>query len=908
MAPARKESLLELCKSTIALGNTIAVHTLEYLSIAKHPRAGFRELAVEFLEASRALFPARAGLSRSNSKFPADVTQELYERFDQTKNAFSIMDHMVNKLLSGEKKQGFGKLGKSFRNMFTETEIDRLRLSIAQCRAAMSISALMFSSTMGDQKIEAAAGIGYTALAAILETPDPTQPRPVGALLSPQESAIANMSPDRRPLPPAPLSPLSPLSPPAIHGGDAFGPRGSSLPMRDMYSSSPPPPEPSSSPLHRPTGSSDSKMSPVTKVFSDRHSMAETDITSILSQSHNVDNMQLYLPTDKVPKSAIRVTVDPTKAARRKPRYNTHAGSEASKKALVSATHQKDQKMVEQLLDCGVEPESTLLGAAVINHDLESVRTLLMFGADANIVNKDGATPLYTATGSAFSEAAHVLLRYGADANISAGPYGESPFAVSLTPSKAHLSQLYLQHGADPNAIMGNNETPFTQAMNKSTPATLIETMLVYDADPNGKNGRGETPLFKAIAAERLDLVTMLLDHGADPNLPGPKIMLWPAVHQPAILEILLERGSDLRRAPGVLELATSINSRKAIDLLLKHGADPNAKKDGIYTPLCSAIRDNHEDLVELLIAAGADPNVTALEFPVYKCVTYHRPHILPRLLASGANLNHPKGVIEHCVLHNEKTALFWFLEHSVDPNVRNPKGQTALTTAIRENRLDMIDMLLANGADPGIRGQDWPISMAVKNPNILAKLLPHIPTSRINKGAVEMAVVANQLESVKLLLQKGVDVEEKNGGVFSPLTTSIRENRKEIFRFLIDEAGADPNAPGEHLPIIKAIRRHREDDMSYIEHLLIKGADINLMYRGWNAVLQAVDNGDTKILRLLASKGNPDLSARDENGRTVHDIMEERGLQEEEAILTGGRSPSPKVQLALGQLRELVL
>lgn len=57
--------------------------------------------------------------------------------------------------------------------------------------------------------------------------------------------------------------------------------------------------------------------------------------------------------------------------------------------------------------------------------------------------------------------------------------------------------------------------------------------------------------------------------------------------------------------------------------------------------------------------------------------------------------------------------------------------------------------------------------------------------------------------------LAKGLDVEGKNGGVFSPLTTSIRENRKAIFHYLIDEARADPNSPGEHLPIIKAVSKH---------------------------------------------------------------------------------------------------
>src|SRR6202012_1880325 len=109
---------------------------------------------------------------------------------------------------------------------------------------------------------------------------------------------------------------------------------------------------------------------------------------------------------------------------------------------------------------------------------------------------------------------------------------------------------------------------------------------LVYNADPNWKNGRGETALFKAINAERVDIVATLIEHGSNPNLPGPKHMLWPAPHlSPRSLEILLEKGADLNRAPGVLELATSINSLEAVTLLLKHGADPNVKKDGIFTP-----------------------------------------------------------------------------------------------------------------------------------------------------------------------------------------------------------------------------------------------------------------------------------------------------------------------------------
>ena len=71
---------------------------------------------------------------------------------------------------------------------------------------------------------------------------------------------------------------------------------------------------------------------------------------------------------------------------------------------------------------------------------------------------------------------------------------------------------------------------------------------------------------------------------GANADLPGPKHMLWPSVHQPKILELILDKGANLRKAPGVLELAASINSLEAVTILLRHNVDVNAKKDGIFT------------------------------------------------------------------------------------------------------------------------------------------------------------------------------------------------------------------------------------------------------------------------------------------------------------------------------------
>ena len=85
MAPKNgKESLLDLCTSTLTLGNSIAVHLLDYLSVVKSAPHGFEELAVSFLETSRVLFPVRIGLAAAAASRPPATTSERRQRSERT--------------------------------------------------------------------------------------------------------------------------------------------------------------------------------------------------------------------------------------------------------------------------------------------------------------------------------------------------------------------------------------------------------------------------------------------------------------------------------------------------------------------------------------------------------------------------------------------------------------------------------------------------------------------------------------------------------------------------------------------------------------------------------------------------------------------------------------------------------
>ncbi|MGH9276739.1 MAG: ankyrin repeat domain-containing protein [Acidimicrobiales bacterium] len=87
---------------------------------------------------------------------------------------------------------------------------------------------------------------------------------------------------------------------------------------------------------------------------------------------------------------------------------------------------------------------------------------------------------------------------------------------------------------------------------------------------------------------------------------------------QPAAVKVLLARGADVHaRARNDMEVqplhaAVAGRSAKSVGLLLRAGADPNARQHGGWTPLQAAAAHGDTAMVDLLLAAGADPDEAA--------------------------------------------------------------------------------------------------------------------------------------------------------------------------------------------------------------------------------------------------------------------------------------------------------
>jgi ankyrin repeat protein len=545
----------------------------------------------------------------------------------------------------------------------------------------------------------------------------------------------------------------------------------------------------------------------------------------------------------------IRIHVDRSKLAFRVPKQTSGAGSVPLKKALLSAVSGKKPKVVEQLLDRGVSPdtgpEENALIKAVVARDMESLKLLLDFGANPDATATDGKNPLRCACERGHEPEVKLLLEYGANPNLSSPSYGAMPYAILR--KYANIVHLLLQYGADPNLVMKNGDTSMVYACSHDGEPNIIQEMIDYGAGSNVKNASGHTPLYAACKANKPDTVRILLAHGADPNMLGPELPIVQAVRYSACLELLLKARVDLSKRTGIMELATVVNNIESVKLLLDAGVDPNEKSNA-HSPLTTAIRDNRSEIFKLLLLRGADPNVKGQEMPLLMASLFNKPDYLKLLLENGADLKKCSGVMEKTVAKNSIECVTILLDAGVDPNEKSGV-HSPLTTAIRENHPEISALLLSRGADPNLKGQEMPLTMAVRKLEILQQVLAGGADLKKCPGVMESAVYHNSIESVKILLDIGVDPNEKRQGTYTPLGTAVRDNHPEIAALLLSR-GADPNLKGQELPIIQALSKP-----AILKQLIEGGADV----RQYKGILEAaVNRNNIESVNILLDAGVP--------------------------------------------------
>ncbi len=410
--------------------------------------------------------------------------------------------------------------------------------------------------------------------------------------------------------------------------------------------------------------------------------------------------------------------------------YAMHDGDQESQEDV--------SRCVELLLERGADVEarnnrgSTPLHLAASNMSEKIVRLLIRNGAKINLQNNKNQTALHKASRHGHLDIVRLLLDHKADIDLQDN-HGSTPLHLAIYHMSREAVQLFLDHAADVTLRNDKGQAVLHQALQRGHPDIIQLILSGANVDADAVDNDGSTPLYLAASeAEVLSGAQLLLDHGANIDLRNKtgQTALHLASQRGRLdfMELLLNRGAmvDVPDNDGFtpLHLAISKMERRATELLLKNGANIDLQNNKRQTALHLALQHSHPNIIPLLLENGA--NVDAQDddgsTPLHRAI-------------SRADV--------------ELSRVQLLLDRYTNINLRNNKGQTALHLASQHGRLNVMRLLLEDGADVDAldSGGSTPLHQAI---------------SDVDSFHLEQAV--------GLLLDRGANINLRNGQGLTPL------------------------------------------------------------------------------------------------------------------------------------------
>lgn len=443
---------------------------------------------------------------------------------------------------------------------------------------------------------------------------------------------------------------------------------------------------------------------------------------------------------------------------------------------------------------------TALLMAAEAGH-AGAVSALLAGGADPKQRDMEGRRPILAAVRNGHRDTVHAFLSAGADLGGGEDSYhAENAMIEAVARGQAVLVRELFEAGAvQPLPIVGRErERAFLSAIgHRYLEVSRIPVAAIVDLSTPLGAERGEA-LLAAIARGDADTAASLTAAGVD--LRGPLgagvVAAAAAAGQPALVRALAGAGAPLEAADrdGATPLlrAASAGRAEALAALLDAGAGIETPGRKSRTALMNAAEAGHADAVRLLLERGA--RVEARDAGGWTAWMFAdragRTEVAQILVRAGAD---PTGgarsrALSAAVASGDLRALQESLRAGADPDVGDDEGKRPLEVAIRAKRRDLVELLIAAGADL----------------NVNQNASGYTP--------LRLAITRGQTEIVRVLLAAGADPNARSsiaGFLETPLLAAVGTGLEEIVRALA-AAGADLCAPspnGGETPLARARR-----------------------------------------------------------------------------------------------------
>jgi len=229
--------------------------------------------------------------------------------------------------------------------------------------------------------------------------------------------------------------------------------------------------------------------------------------------------------------------------------------------------------------------------------------------------DSQGNTPLILAAEHGYINAVEALIAHKAHLDRRNND-GSTALMAAIANGYPNIATLLVEAEASVNRLNNNGESAVRMAQDKGY-TKLVELLKFKGANLELKF-ESDSPLYVAAMADNIQLVSELLDKGANPNIPNndgmtPLYIAAMEGHTQTVVELLNKKAdpnisNNNGRIP-LLESAWGGHTQIASELL-KHGADPDVQDSDGKTPLFAAARHGHTQTVTELLAHKANPNI----------------------------------------------------------------------------------------------------------------------------------------------------------------------------------------------------------------------------------------------------------------------------------------------------------
>ncbi|MDP8225202.1 MAG: ankyrin repeat domain-containing protein [Candidatus Lernaella stagnicola] len=414
---------------------------------------------------------------------------------------------------------------------------------------------------------------------------------------------------------------------------------------------------------------------------------------------------------------------------------------------------------------------------------------------------------------------------------------------------------------------------------------------------------KGAAPLHLAAKTGNGKIISLLLESGADPNLPdqlGRTSLHYGAIYGHAEAVGLLITKTNVRQKSkrGWEPLHFAVNGNKAdtVRVLLKRGASPDAPGRGGVTPLMIAAANNHLAAAELLLKHGVkvDTRMTGSLDRVWHSneATRGTRELNEILMTIGVNLklhSGPDGVplfvtdirgdpeladllndkdapapafievadwgemtpMQQAIYFENRPMIELMVRYGASINERDEHDSTLLHRAAIQSNDDAIRWLITMGADVNAIDSTGDTALGEfaqdGDREMIALLLKHGADPRLadHHGRTPLHKMRDCCfdDAVKLLVDHGGDINARDHDGLTPLHVAVCNGNW----FGINSSGCRDNLP---------------------KALIQNGADVNIRTNRGNTPLHQSAGCCWTITRMLIKAG-ADVNARNQDGRT---------------------------------------